>query len=71
MTIPLLFVPYLNTEIFKHEGVTWEWGLAAGMAIVFMLLSELWKVGKRYVLEREPQPKACTTAAEVEMGEIV
>ena len=46
-TIPLLYTPYLSTEVFKHGGVSWEWGLSMGMVLIFIVLSELWKFGKR------------------------
>lgn len=45
--IPLIYVPWLNTEVFKHGPISWEWGLAAGVPIAFVALAEAWKWGKR------------------------
>ena len=33
--------------MFKHVGITWEWGLAFGMLVVYILGIELWKYTKR------------------------
>lgn len=50
ITLPLLYTPWLSTTVFKHSGLTWEWGLCLGLPIAFVLLSELYKFGKRRVL---------------------
>lgn len=45
---PAVYIPGLNTKVFKHVGITWEWGLAFGAVIVFVLGVEAWKAVKRY-----------------------
>ncbi len=44
---PAVYIPGLNTKVFKHVGITWEWGLAFGAVIVFVLGVEAWKAVKR------------------------
>lgn len=44
---PAVYTPGLNRAVFKHEGITWEWGLAAGAVAVFVLGVEAWKGLKR------------------------
>src|SRR5205814_522580 len=45
---PPIYIPGLNTKVFKHRGISWEWGLAFGSVIVFVLVVEAWKLAKRY-----------------------
>jgi len=45
---PVLYIPYLNTNVFKHKGITWEWALSFGSVIVFVLGVEAWKAIKRH-----------------------
>ena len=45
---PAVYIPGLNTKVFKHMGITWEWGLAFGAVIVFVLGVEAWKAVKRH-----------------------
>ncbi|KAK9761502.1 hypothetical protein K7432_013557 [Basidiobolus ranarum] len=48
---PILYIPYLNTEIFKHKPLTWEWAIVAVSVIVFIVFSELYKFLKRSILK--------------------
>jgi Na+-exporting ATPase len=45
---PAAYIPGLNTRVFKHVGITWEWGLSFGAIVVFVLGVEAWKAMKRY-----------------------
>jgi Na+-exporting ATPase len=45
---PAVYIPGLNHKVFKHTGITWEWGLAFGALIVFVMGVEAWKAVKRY-----------------------
>ncbi|KAK6597680.1 Calcium-transporting ATPase 3-like protein 1 [Botrytis cinerea] len=45
---PAVYIPGLNTSVFKHVGITWEWSLAVGAVFVFVLGIEAWKASKRY-----------------------
>lgn len=44
---PAVYIPGLNTSVFKHAGVGWEWGLSVGAVFVFVLGVEGWKLVKR------------------------
>ncbi|RDL40342.1 uncharacterized protein BP5553_00321 [Venustampulla echinocandica] len=44
---PAVYIPGLNTVVFKHIGITWEWGLAFGAVILFVFGIEVWKYIKR------------------------
>jgi potassium/sodium efflux P-type ATPase len=44
---PAVYIPGLNTNVFKHEGISWEWGLSFGAVIIFVLGAEAWKIVKR------------------------
>lgn len=44
---PVVYIPVLNTRVFKHTGITWEWSLAIGALILFIAGMELWKLTKR------------------------
>lgn len=46
-TFPIVYIPHLNTEVFKHRGLTWEWGVVAGGVILYIALIEVWKAIKR------------------------
>ena len=45
---PAVYIPGLNTQVFKHIGITWEWALAFGSVFIFVLSVEGWKAIKRY-----------------------
>ena len=44
---PAVYIPGLNTKVFKHNGITWEWALSFGGVIIFVLGTEIWKAIKR------------------------
>lgn len=45
---PAVYIPYLNTRVFKHTGITWEWALSFGAIFIFVLGIEAWKAAKRH-----------------------
>ncbi|KAI8082721.1 potassium/sodium efflux P-type ATPase [Halteromyces radiatus] len=47
LLVIVLYVPVLNTSVFKHEGITWEWGMTAASVLAYIALAELWKALKR------------------------
>ncbi len=44
---PAVYIPGLNTKVFKHKGIRWEWGLAFGAVVIFVAGVEVWKAMKR------------------------
>jgi potassium/sodium efflux P-type ATPase len=48
--VPILYIPVLNTKVFKHVGGSWEWGMTATICVVFMAGAEVYKCFKRLLL---------------------
>lgn len=44
---PLIYISKLNTVVFKHSGISWEWGIVFVEAVLFFLGIEAWKWAKR------------------------
>ena len=45
--VPAVYIPGLNTKVFKHKGISWEWALSFGAVGIFLLGAEVWKASKR------------------------
>jgi hypothetical protein len=41
------YIPTINHVVFKHEGISWEWGVVFIESILFFAGVEAWKFGKR------------------------
>ncbi|KAJ1983018.1 hypothetical protein H4R34_001528 [Dimargaris verticillata] len=48
---PVLYIPTLNTVVFKHKSISWEWGIVVISIILFLVFSELYKLAKRTFLK--------------------
>ncbi|KAI0151797.1 hypothetical protein GGR57DRAFT_513753 [Xylariaceae sp. FL1272] len=44
---PVVYIPKLNTNVFKHTGISWEWAIAVVATVLFVAGMELWKMIKR------------------------
>ncbi|ORY65787.1 uncharacterized protein BCR38DRAFT_483467 [Pseudomassariella vexata] len=44
---PTVYIPVLNTSVFKHMAISWEWSLVFGATIIYIAGVELWKMAKR------------------------
>ena len=53
---PVVYIPKLNTHVFKHDNITWEWALAVAGLIIFVAGMELWKMVKRQFHLFEDKP---------------
>jgi Na+-exporting ATPase len=49
---PTLYIPVINRKVFKHEGISWEWGIVFVEAILFFMGIEAWKWIKRVYFRR-------------------
>ncbi len=49
---PTLYIPVINHAVFKHEGISWEWGVVFIEAILFIGGVEAWKWAKRIYFRR-------------------
>lgn len=47
VTFPVIYIPFVNTHVFKHQGLTWEWGVVLGCVVAYVALIEGWKAMKR------------------------
>lgn len=62
---PLIYIPKLNTVVFKHSPISWEWGIVFVEAFLFFLGIEAWKWAKR-IYYRQQAKKAGTFKADLE-----
>jgi P-type Na+/K+ transporter len=50
---PLIYIPTINTVVFKHAPISWEWGIVFVSAVLFFLGVEAWKFAKRVYFRRK------------------
>ncbi|KAH7094985.1 hypothetical protein FB567DRAFT_623306 [Paraphoma chrysanthemicola] len=50
---PLIYIPKLNTVVFKHAPIDWEWGIVFISSFLFFAGVEAWKWGKRIFYRRQ------------------
>ena len=50
---PLIYIPVLNTVVFKHAPIDWEWGIVFIEAGLFFAGVESWKWCKRIYFRRK------------------
>lgn len=50
---PTLYIPVINRVVFKHEGISWEWGIVFIEATLFFAGVEAWKWTKRVYFRRK------------------
>lgn len=57
--VPAIYIPGLNTSVFKHVGISWEWGLSVGAVFFFVAGMEAWKAIKRryHLFERSNEDR--------------
>ncbi|KAL1593775.1 hypothetical protein SLS60_010507 [Paraconiothyrium brasiliense] len=44
---PIVYLPVINREVFKHGSMTWEWGVSFGCVAIYIAAIEVWKAIKR------------------------
>jgi len=49
---PTLYIPVINHVVFKHTGISWEWGVVLIESILFFGGVEAWKWAKRIYFRR-------------------
>ncbi|KAJ3130115.1 hypothetical protein HK098_006174 [Nowakowskiella sp. JEL0407] len=52
LLIPV-YIPFINTVVFKQKPIDWEWAIIAGGMVTFVLLSEIYKAVKRWYYKEE------------------
>ncbi|KAF9368166.1 Na+ ATPase, partial [Podila verticillata] len=63
LAFPVIYIPGLNHNVFKHSKLSYEWGLVVADVILFILFAELYKMIKR----RTMKPLSGGTDASTEM----
>lgn len=53
----LLYIPVINHDVFKHTGISWEWGVIIVEAVLFFGGIEAWKWAKRVYLRKRAVKK--------------
>jgi Na+-exporting ATPase len=64
---PTLYIPVINHDVFKHEGISWEWGVVFVEALAFVLGVECWKWCKRLWLRRLDKKERRNTENELRL----
>ncbi|KAK1957444.1 potassium/sodium efflux P-type ATPase [Colletotrichum sublineola] len=54
---PLLYIPVINTDVFKHKGISWEWAIVFIAAALFFAGVESWKWGKRVYFRKQSRKR--------------
>ena len=49
---PVLYIPVINKKVFRHKGISWEWGVVFATTFLFFVGIETWKWGKRVFFRR-------------------
>ncbi|OJD30192.1 potassium sodium efflux p-type fungal-type [Diplodia corticola] len=49
---PTLYIPVINHDVFRHEGISWEWVVVFVAAALFFAGVEAWKWAKRVFFRR-------------------
>ncbi|KAI3405378.1 ENA2 [Candida oxycetoniae] len=63
---PVVYIPVINTKVFLHKGISWEWGVAFGCTVLFLLGAEAWKWAKRVFSRKRISKKAKNPEYELE-----
>lgn len=46
---PVIFIPVINDKVFLLFPIKWEWGMVAASMVVFLIVTELYKVARRRI----------------------
>jgi potassium/sodium efflux P-type ATPase len=65
LIFPILYIPGLNTAVFRHAGISWEWAIVFINTILFFIGVEGWKWAKRVYFRRQAA-KSTVAHAELE-----
>lgn len=50
---PVVYIPVINDKVFLHKPIGYEWGVAVGFSLCFLLGAEAWKWCKRVYKRRQ------------------
>ncbi|KAM3441704.1 hypothetical protein MY4824_001482 [Beauveria thailandica] len=63
---PIIYIPVINTVVFKHAPISWEWGVVFIEAILFFLGIETWKWAKRIYFRRHARKHMTDRKGDIE-----
>jgi len=63
---PVLYIPVINTSVFRHTYITWEWGIVFIASFLFFLGVESWKWMKRIYFRRQAKKKSDVSDEDLE-----
>ncbi|KAF9274145.1 Na+ ATPase [Mortierella alpina] len=63
LVFPIIYIPGLNTGVFKHGSISYEWALVVLALVLFIAFAELYKMIKR----RTMKPLVLPTGSNLEM----
>ena len=46
--VPVITIPVLSTNGFRHKSVMWGWALAFGFVVLYITLAEIWKLAQNH-----------------------
>lgn len=52
LIFPVLYIPVINEDVFRHTGISWEWGIVFVGSVLFFAGVEGWKWAKRVFIRR-------------------
>ncbi|KAJ5127704.1 hypothetical protein N7448_008483 [Penicillium atrosanguineum] len=53
LAFPILYIPVINHQVFKHSSISWEWGIVFVETVLFFVGIEAWKWCKRCYFRRQ------------------
>ncbi|KAG9056423.1 hypothetical protein FS842_010757 [Serendipita sp. 407] len=52
VTFPILYIPEVHHRVFQIDGISWHWGLVFGQLVLYLVVAEMYKMGKRAYYRR-------------------
>ncbi|QDS76656.1 hypothetical protein FKW77_008308 [Venturia effusa] len=49
ITFPVIYIPVIDLQVFKHKGIGWEWGVVFGAFAIYLCAIEGYKALKRKI----------------------
>jgi len=50
---PIIYIPRISDYAFQVISIGWEWGIVFGMILVYLVVTELYKLMKRHLRKGE------------------
>ncbi|KAF9546390.1 Na+ ATPase [Mortierella hygrophila] len=63
LVFPVIYIPGVNHNVFKHSSMSYEWGFVACALVLFIAFAEIYKLIKRKVMK----PLSLQETAEVKL----